>query len=135
MAVHSEPRMVREPSLSGNLPWQAIRPPRSPPNSVSGPMHEDQVVEEVGQQEQRHLPFPRSTLIHSTSSLNGPAFLSARRKPRPFTSAGSTCPASLTARPKDVASNFSSGNLTSIHSPFFVFTAARYEKATSGLLR
>ena len=75
----------------------------------------------------------RTTLIHSTSSLNGPAFLSPRRKPTAFTSAGSTGRASLTTRPNDVASNFFSGNLTSIHPSFFVFTAARYEKATSGL--
>jgi len=38
IAVHSEPRIVRKPSLSGNLPWQATCPPFSPPQSVSRPI-------------------------------------------------------------------------------------------------
>ena len=68
--------------------------------------------------------FARTTLIHSISSLNGPAFLSPRRKPRPLTSCGATGPASLTTRPNEVATNLSSGNFTSIHSSFLVCTVA-----------
>ena len=76
----------------------------------------------------------RSNLIHSISILNGPAFLSPSVKPRALTSSGFTAPASLTTRPNEVASNLSSGNLTSIHSSFLVCTVARYVKATRGLL-
>lgn len=36
----------------------------------------------------------RSTLIHSISSLNGPAFLSPNMKPRALISSGLTSPAS-----------------------------------------
>ena len=77
---------------------------------------------------QIHFPA-RSTLIHSISILNGPAFLSPNRKPTELISSGFTAPASLTTRPNEVASNLSSGTLTSIHSSFFVCTVARYEKA------
>ena len=61
-----------------------------------------------------HFPA-RSTLIHSNSILNGPAFLSLNMKPRALISSGFTAPASLTTRPNEVASNLSSGTLTSIH--------------------
>jgi hypothetical protein len=64
--------------------------------------------------------FVRNTLIHSTSILNAPAFLSPSMKPRALISFGSTAPASLKALPNDVASNLSSGSLISIHSSFFV---------------
>ena len=76
----------------------------------------------------------RTTLIHSTSSLNGPGFVSPSRKPSALTSVGLTGPAFSTGLPNEVASNWSSGTLTSSHSPFFVGTVARYEKATNGLL-
>ncbi len=75
------------------------------------------------------------TLTHSTSSLNGPAFLSLTMKPRALTPFGSTGPASSTGLPNEVASNVSSGTSISTHSPFFVCTVARYEKAISGLAR
>ena len=56
----------------------------------------------------------RSTLIHLTSSLNGPAFVSPSRKPRALTSVGSTGPASRSGLPNEVASNLSNGSLASI---------------------
>ena len=62
----------------------------------------------------------RSTLIDSTSILNGPAFLSLNMKPKALTSSGFTAPASFTGLPNEVASNLSSGTLTSIHSSFLV---------------
>ena len=56
----------------------------------------------------------RTTLIHSTSNLNGPAFLSPGKKPGALTSVGFTGPASSTGLPNEVASNLSSRILTSI---------------------
>ena len=54
-------------------------------------------------------------MSHSTSILNGPAFLSPRVKPRALISSGFTAPASLTTRPNEVASNLSSGIHTLPH--------------------
>jgi len=67
----------------------------------------------------------RSSLIRSTSILNGPALLSPNMKPRALNSSGFTGQVSFTSLPNEVASNLSSGTLTSIHSSFFVWTVAR----------
>ena len=72
-------------------------------------------------------------MIQAISISNGPAFLSLTMNPRALTSSGFTGPASSTTRPNEVATNVSSGSVTSPHSSSVVVTAARYEKATCDL--
>jgi len=64
-------------------------------------------------------------LIHSTSSLNEPAFLSDSRKPKEVISLGFNGLAFGTILPNDVATNLSKGIRTSIHSPAVVLNDAR----------
>src|SRR5210317_468512 len=69
---------------------------------------------------------PLCALIQFTSNLNGPAFLSPNRNPTELTLLGSSFWSGNTL-PRHVATNLSTGRLTSIHSPFFVLKDLRKE--------